>query len=399
MNIHAKYKSAFLYPLLILLIVVNIEMDIFLPTIVEMSEYFDTSLGLIQWILGVNFIGIFLSAMIAGYLSDVYGRRPAILLGTILFLLGSLGCIYSTSFQGFLTYRFLQGLGAGFPATIAFAAVCDRYKPKQATEVIAVFNGVITSSTVCAPLLGSVIAITWGWRGNFVFIALASAVALLAVYFFVIETNNSIFSLKNENKTFLFMTKSIVLSKLFWLNASVASLLYGSIIFLLTNFSIVLQSYLGMSVKGYAFFQAIFMLSFVLSSIYCKHILKKRGILFTNRIARRALIIGGVLIWIVESFFHNPYNMLFALACFNFGAACLIAISATRVIQSFRYKGQASALIGCFRVLTAALFILASSFAKGISLTTLIIVLSAVIAICYVASRPSISGKDWRIGT
>jgi len=72
--------------------------------------------------LSLNFVGFFLSSLVVGPWSDSYGRRPILLGGAFLFVLGSLACVLATNLPWLLLGRFIQGLGVSAPSILACAS-------------------------------------------------------------------------------------------------------------------------------------------------------------------------------------------------------------------------------------------------------------------------------------
>lgn len=85
--------------------------DFYLPTLPSMADIFQTNASMVQLGLTMSLLGIAVGQIFFGPLSDKYGRRP-ILIGTlILFIISTVGCIYSPTIDVFNIFRFLQGLG------------------------------------------------------------------------------------------------------------------------------------------------------------------------------------------------------------------------------------------------------------------------------------------------
>ena len=78
-----------------------------------------------QLIISLLFFGMALGQLIYGPLSDSTGRKPAIYLGFLIFMLGCLLAIFAPSFQVMLIGRFLQGMGVAGPRSVATALVRD----------------------------------------------------------------------------------------------------------------------------------------------------------------------------------------------------------------------------------------------------------------------------------
>ena len=92
-----------------------LSMSIFLSSILEMSLYFDKSYALMQLSISLYLLSTAIFQIIAGPLSDKFGRRLITLSSVIMFILASLGCFFSTQFELFIFFRILQAsVAAGF---------------------------------------------------------------------------------------------------------------------------------------------------------------------------------------------------------------------------------------------------------------------------------------------
>jgi EmrB/QacA subfamily drug resistance transporter len=102
---------------------------------------------------------------IYGKLGDLYGRKPIILFGLAVFLVGSLLCGLSWSALTLILFRAFQGLGAGALFTTAFAIVADLYPPAERARINGSLGGVFGLSSVLGPLVGGAItdAFSWHW--------------------------------------------------------------------------------------------------------------------------------------------------------------------------------------------------------------------------------------------
>lgn len=390
-----KQARGFLFLLLFTLIAVSIELDIFLPSLPQMKEYFQVHTETIEWVLTINFLGLFISGLFCGWISDVYGRKNVILVGMAIFVLGSMGCVLATSMPLFLLFRLLQGLGCGAPATIAFTAVCDVYPPLKATHVISIFNGVITASAVGAPLLGVFLGNHWGWRANFVFIGAIALFALGLLFLFFEETlhrQRRMLKIKQLIQDIQIIASSLI----FWKQGLVAILMYAALIVFLVNFPLLTMDSLHISRSYYGCLQAGIMFFFVLGSFLCNRLIKKIGTI--------PLVYWGICFAMGGSFAllltiyisPSPLAIAASIGCFNLGAAWLIAIFSTQAIQLFgAIKGLTSSFLGSLRMLFSALFILlANAFFDGTFRSSCWLIFSAVLGVGILCFFFKVAKKD-----
>src|SRR6187401_679734 len=100
---------------------------LFFPVIPVIKVDFQLTDALAQLAFSIGVFGLAFSTLAYGALGDRYGRRPVLLVGLALFMLGSLIAALATSFAGLLVGRLVQAVGAGAGITLARAIARDLY--------------------------------------------------------------------------------------------------------------------------------------------------------------------------------------------------------------------------------------------------------------------------------
>ena len=102
---------------------------------------------------------------IAGRLSDVYGRKPFLLGGLVIFAGATVLCGFATSMEMLIGFRALQGIGGGVLMGNAFSVSGDLFPPSERGKYMSIFVGVFGVGGLIGPLLGGLIvdALSWRW--------------------------------------------------------------------------------------------------------------------------------------------------------------------------------------------------------------------------------------------
>ncbi len=112
-------------------------------------------------------LGMGLGTLIAGPMSDSFGRRRMILLGGAFYIAGAVLAGLSQSLELVLAARVLQGLGAAGPRVVSLAVVRDLYSGRDMARMISLVMMIFTLLPAIAPSLGAAIMAFTGWRGIF----------------------------------------------------------------------------------------------------------------------------------------------------------------------------------------------------------------------------------------
>jgi EmrB/QacA subfamily drug resistance transporter len=102
---------------------------------------------------------------IYGKLSDIYGRKPILLWGISVFLLGSVLCGIAGGMIQLIAFRVLQGIGAAAITSTAFATPADLFVPADRAKYMGIFGGVFGLASVVGPFAGGLLTdkISWHW--------------------------------------------------------------------------------------------------------------------------------------------------------------------------------------------------------------------------------------------
>ncbi len=165
-----------------------LSIDISAPTLVLLPEALHTSLTVAGLTLSLFMAGFALGQLGGGQLSDRHGRRPVLLTGLVCYASAGVACALSLSGAELLTFRLVQGIGAGACSVIAFAMVQDLFKGDQARSKRSYVTVVFGVVPMFAPALGAWLAQLAGWRAVHGVLALAGTLLALVVWWGIPES-------------------------------------------------------------------------------------------------------------------------------------------------------------------------------------------------------------------
>jgi EmrB/QacA subfamily drug resistance transporter len=142
-------------------------------------------LALYAWAFAAYMLTATVTVPIHGKLADLHGRKPVLLAGTGLFLLGSAGCGTAGSMEALVAWRAVQGLGAGAIQPVSLTIVGDLFDVRERARMQGLFGAVWGVAGLVGPLLGGAIVHALGWRWIFwvnLPFGLASAAVLALAY-------------------------------------------------------------------------------------------------------------------------------------------------------------------------------------------------------------------------
>ncbi|MET8676901.1 MDR family MFS transporter [Streptomyces sp. NPDC004647] len=131
-----------------------------------------------SWLFSGYLLAVTVTLPVYGKLSDTFGRKPALISGIVLFLLGSLLCAGAWNMSALIAFRVVQGLGGGAIQGTVQTIAADLYPLKERPKIQAKLSTVWAVSAVAGPAIGGLLAANAHWRWIFLINLPVGAVAL-----------------------------------------------------------------------------------------------------------------------------------------------------------------------------------------------------------------------------
>lgn len=123
--------------------------------------------GLYTWVVTAYLLTSTVTVPLYGRLSDIYGRKPLLLIGVIVFLVGSILCGVAQDMTQLIVFRALQGLGAGALLPLSLALAMDLFPPERSSRMQGAIGAVMALSYIAGPFLGGLFTDHASWRWSF----------------------------------------------------------------------------------------------------------------------------------------------------------------------------------------------------------------------------------------
>lgn len=381
-------KSMIVATIILMDILAGTEFDLFVPSFPELQKFFALTPFWVEALLSVNFLGYFLSLFCVGSLADRYGRRPLILLGTLVFLIGTGMCLAAASFELLMLGRFLQGLGIGAPATLSFLIIADLYDLKTQQSLFAILNGLMNASAGAAPVVGSYLTLSYHWQGNFWALLCLGIVVFVMSYFFIprhqpmpekslLGGYRDIFK---EKPLVLLMGFFVCSFMPYWIFVGMSPLLY--------------MEDLGVPLTEFGYYQGSLALIFSVGSIMMGFVMARLNAQKTLKFS--VYLIGfSFLTMVIAALYDTSHALVITLAIIPFVMAQIIPNSLLYPV-CLNYipqaKGRVSALLQGGRLVFCALTLqIAGYFYQGsfqnVGLLMCVFVLMSIVGLCLVMKR------------
>ena len=369
------------------------EFDLFVSTFPEIQSKFNLSPAWVEALLSVNFLGYFLGVFFAGGLADRYGRKPIIVLGLLTFIMGSLLCLYPTSYTFLLMGRLLQGIGVSAPAILSFLIIADIYPLKKQQSLMGILNGLMNVSVAAAPVVGSYITLYFHWQGNFIALLLLGVGTLVMTILFIpthkVPNHGSPLTFREylpilqSGPLLLLIIHIIFMTVPCWIFVGMSPLLY--------------MGELGVDLAHFGLYQGSLALIFALGSLLSGFMVSRFDQRNMLNISNLVFMIGlGSISLAAFSNTANPLLITLAFVPFVIGQIMPTTILYTQCLNFIPgVKGGIAAILAGGRLILSAIGLqLAGYYYQGsfrnIGLTIMIFVVIAILSLHFVIRNPEL---------
>ncbi len=166
----------------------TLAMHIFVPALPVAGEALMADSGIMQLTISLYILGLAIGQLFYGPLSDALGRRPALMLGMVIYTAAGLVAWQAQTVETLIAARFFQAFGGCAGLALGRAMIRDTAAPDRAVQTLSVLNLVVAIGPALAPLVGTVLADVLGWRSILLALCVMGLGNLLFVWRWLPET-------------------------------------------------------------------------------------------------------------------------------------------------------------------------------------------------------------------
>lgn len=322
-------------------------MQILLPALPIIRSTYAVSSEVAQLTLSLSMLAIAIGTLFFGPMSDKYGRKPIMLLGLSITIVGSIACWLANSIEWLIVGRFIQAFGGAVGLVLARAIVRDVYGAEEAARVIATLVMVMVVLPMLSPALGGELITRYGFHSVFLVTAGMCVFILLFLSYQLPETLQEPVPFEGVRAmvlTYFSLFKSRVFCG-YAFCVTFVSVVFFSFIAAAPE---IMVSVLKRPATEYGYYFIIIPAGFMTGNYVARHFNKSLGLDRLIALGAGIGVTGICLALLMQVLgFHQPLALFLPIALATFGNGITLPNAQAAAINEFpKLAGSASGLTG-----------------------------------------------------
>jgi len=350
--------------------------NILLPSLPQMAASLNVTSAAVTSAITI-FLAVFAVGQLAvGPISDRYGRRWPVLIGFAVFFAGSVWCALAADLTSLLIGRVIQAAGACATSVLSRAIARDMFSGAALARAMALIMIAMAAAPGFSPLLGGALDHAFGWRSEFVLVAAFAALGAVAYATVFGETHHATRTPLDP----LAIAKNYVgltADRRFLVPAATVSLIMGGLFSMFSAAPRILIEAMHLTPIQLGLFFAGTVLIVFAAGMLATKLAPRYGLDRSIRGGLVAAVTGSIAMLLVALYSPTLLSYLGALSVFLLGMGIVNPLGTAQALSPFGDKaGAASALVGFWQMMTAAIGVWLSAtishealFALGVVLT------------------------------
>jgi DHA1 family bicyclomycin/chloramphenicol resistance-like MFS transporter len=284
---HTEKKSLIILILGAMTALSPFSIDMYLPAFPQIANDFGTTVPQVSLSLSAYFIGLSFGQLVYGPLLDRFGRKRPLYIGLLIYILASLGCLFSHSTETLIAWRFVQAIGGCAAGVASMAMVRDLFETHESAKVFSLLILILGTSPLLAPTIGGYLSGAFGWHSVFITLAAMSALLLLVVKFYLPESHQPDHSVALRIKPIARDFWIIGRNPEFYIYVLSGSIAFSGLFVYLAGSPVIFMESFKATGQEYGWIFAIIATGMILSS--------QVNVTLLNRFTNRQILQGGLM--------------------------------------------------------------------------------------------------------
>lgn len=334
-------------------LLMGLGLDLYIPAEHMIMQSLGLEFHQIQWTLTIYMYMFGVGQLVMGPISDALGRHKALVFSILFYFLGSVMIILTSDYQAILLGRALQAFGACGAMVCALALCRDTYDGAKALRAFTYIRGIGTLAPILAPSIGVILAIKFGWRADFYFLALFSIFALVGSFFIQYPKSNK----KRNDQSIVKHFAEIIIHPTFIKYSFCAAMIQAAMFGYFSSSAVIYLTLLKSSESLFAVLFSLNAAAFMVVAFGFANRMSTMGIDKSIRIGAYLIMLAGLLTGVLHFTIGFTIVTMF-IPCLIASSGCAFGLGAscTGAMAPFKdQSGKAAALLGCIEFIFGGL--------------------------------------------
>lgn len=349
-------KTLLLTTLILLAIFPPLSIDMYLPAFTKIAGFLHVDTNSVQFSLTLFLLGYTFAQLFFGPVSDRFGRKPVLLIGTVIFIVGSILCAYCVRPWEFYLARLIQAIGAGSGAVISLAIIRDSFEHEERLHYLGLISTVMGFAPLVAPIFGGKMVQFYEWQYIFVSLALVGILSFILV-FMIDESHKKPTSI--SLKELFHNYTEIMLKKMFILPSIVNALAFSTMFIYISGSPHLLLGLFKISPSSFGFYFAFNAMAVIVGNFIALRLTKIFSSEKVQLFASSLSFLGAVSLVFLSHKTNNVFMVIVPMFFVTTGVGGMFPTATGNALKAIsEHIGQASALVTFIRFGSATIITL-----------------------------------------